>query len=156
MLHLPNTRRSFVIALFSVVGASVFARQAQALSKRIVDAVERASRLLSPLGVHVEADVQPRTNIDILRFTVHAHDDIRYEKATYTGGGLDLCWLESSLRDDVEFTTFNMSTGEPKVELKGDDAGTTIDIFDPQMILQIAVAGGASYALENGELVRTS
>ena len=154
MKNCSNSRRTFIAAMIAAIGSGFWARAAFAFPPGTQGLVNAATRILSRFGVSVAAMFDTEFDRDVLRFTVNPNDEVQYDQIVNSPhGGLDTCWITSSFRDFVEFTNFDMSTGQPNLKIASQGGQSMIEILDPQQNLQVMVAGGATYELRNGVLV---
>jgi hypothetical protein len=154
MKHATPSRRTLMAGIVTAIGSGLYAKAAWAFPSGTQGLVQAASRLLRRFGVSVAAEYDAAAKRDVLRFTVQPQDDIQYEHLTVSGFQLDTCWFETSFGDAVEFTNFDMSTGQPDLKMASQGGRSRIEILDPQAHVQVMIAGGATYELRDGVLVR--
>jgi hypothetical protein len=115
--------------------------------------VRAATEILQRFGVSVAATFNTETNRDVLTFTVTPSDEIQYDQIVNSPTEDTICWITSSFGDLVEFTNFDMSTGQPELKIASQGGQSLIEILDPQATIKVMIAGGATYELQDGVLV---
>jgi len=80
--------------------------------------VSAATRILQRFGVSVAGTFDTEFDRDVLRFTVNPSDEIQYDQIVNSPTQGTTCWVTTSFRDFVEFTNFDMSTGNPISRLR--------------------------------------
>jgi hypothetical protein len=153
MKHTRNNRRTFLAGLMAAIGAGLGARTVFAFSPDTQGLVQAATRILQRFGVSVAATVNTASNRDVLTFTILPSDTIQYDQIVNSPTEDTNCWITSSFRDFVEFTNFNMSTGQPILKIASEEGESRIELLDPQANVQIVI-GDTIYELQGGELVR--
>jgi len=156
MKNFSNSRRTFVAGMFAAIGSGLCARTAFAFPRGTQGLLQAATRILHGFGVSVTAVFDTESDRDVLRFIVNPRDDIQYDQIVNGPRSADTCWLTSSFGDAVEFTNFDMSTGQPNLKTASQGGRSIIEILDPQANVQVMIAGGATYELRDGVLVRVN
>ena len=152
MKNSSNSRRTFIAGMIAAIGSWLCARTAFAFPPGTHVLVQAATQILRRFGVSVAATFDTESGRDVLRFTVNPSDDIQYDQIVNSATG-ETCWIEKSFRDFVEFTLFDMSTGQPDLKIASQGGRSMIEILDPQANVQVMIAGGATYELRDGVLV---
>jgi hypothetical protein len=152
MKHARNNRRTFLAGMIAAIGAGLGARTAFAFPPGTQGLVQAATSILQRFGVSVAATGNTETNRDVLTFTVTPSDEIQYDQIVNSSTG-ETCWITSSFRDFVEFTNFAMATGQPELKIASQGGQSVIELLDPQAHIRVTIAGGATYELQDGELV---
>jgi hypothetical protein len=149
-----KNRRTLIAGMVGAIGSALCAKTAYAFRSETQGLVQAGTRILQKFGVSVTEASDTRSGRDVLRFTIDPHDDIRYEQLVNGPGTFAPCWLTSSFGDAVEFTNFDMTTSQPNVRIASEDGQSLIEILDSRARVQVKIAGGATYELRDGVLVR--
>jgi hypothetical protein len=153
MKKFSNSRRTFVAGVIAAIGTGLCARTAFAFPRGTQGLLQAATRLLHEFGVSVAAMFDTESGRDVLRIIVNPRDDIQYDQIVNDPRSFNICWITSSFGDAVEFTNFDMSTGQPNLKTASQGGRSMIEILDPQANVQVMISGGATYELRDGMLV---
>ena len=118
MKNSSNSRRTFIAGMIAAIGSGLCVRTAFAFPPGTQGLVSAATRILQRFGVSVAGTFDTEFDRDVLRFTVNPSDEIQYDQIVNSPTQGTTCWVTTSFRDFVEFTNFDMSTGNPISRLR--------------------------------------